>query len=368
MTLQRLDVVDLRNIAKLELEPHPKLNIISGANGSGKTSLLESIYVLSTARSFRSSKIKSLVRDQREKLVVFGCVLHEGVEHRLGVQKSRNGETFIRVDGNTARGASELAKWFPVQVIGPDVYELVSEGPTVRRQFLDWGLFHVEQFFYPAWSRYQKALEQRNALLKQGARNEALYAPWENELVDTANQIDKYREEQLKRISSRIEGEKEALLPDLASRLSIDYEHGFDLNKGLATQLVEERNSEFLPATTLHGPHRADFKIRIDRQTAKEILSRGQTKLLSHALRIAQVRVLNELKRTPVCMLIDDIGAELDKRAQSVFFNMLFQCDAQLFVTTLDADFAKQMSSDCKMFHVEHGVITEISRATTECQ
>ncbi|HET8705948.1 MAG TPA: DNA replication/repair protein RecF [Pseudomonadales bacterium] len=368
MTLLRLEVSNLRNIAKLDIEPHPKLNIIVGANGSGKTSLLESINVLSTARSFRSAKVKSLVKDLSERLVVFGVVEKSGVEHRLGVQKSRSGETLIRVDGATARGAAELAKWFPVQVIGPDIYELVSEGPTVRRQFLDWGLFHVEQFFYPAWSRYQKALEQRNALLKQGVREDSLYLPWESEMIESAAEIDRFRVDQLSRIATKIEAEKVALLPDLAERLSIEYEHGFDLNKTLASQLKDERKSEYLPSSTLHGPHRADFKIKLDRQLAKEILSRGQAKLLSHALRIAQVRLLNEIKGDAVCMLIDDIGAELDKRAQQVFFDLLFQCDAQLFVTTLDTDFAKQMSSDCKLFHVEHGAISEISTATMECQ
>lgn len=368
MTLCRLDIVGLRNIANVTIEPHPKLNIITGDNGSGKTSLLESIYVISTGRSFRSSKVKSLVNDHRDKLVVFASVFKEGVIHSLGVQKDKSGESLIRIDGCSVKAASELARWLPVQIIGPDIYELVSEGPAVRRQFLDWGLFHVEQFFYPAWIRYQKALEQRNALLKQNIRTESLYEPWEVELIQSASVIDKMRSEQLNKIAKKIEANKKELLADLSNKLTIEYYHGFDFEKGLMTEFAEERNQKFLPQTTQHGPHRGDFKIKLDRFLAKEVLSRGQAKLLSHAFRLAQVELLNEIKNTSVCLLIDDIGSELDRRAQSVFFNLLSKCDAQLFVTTLDSDFVKQMSSDSKLFHVEHGTILELSRATMECQ
>ena len=368
MTLCRLDIVDLRNIANATIEPHPKLNIITGDNGSGKTSLLESIYVISTGRSFRSSKVKSLVNDHRDKLVVFASVSKDGIVHSLGVQKDKSGESLIRIDGCSVKAASELARWLPVQIIGPDIYELISEGPTVRRQFLDWGLFHVEQFFYPAWARYQKALDQRNALLRQNIRADSLYEPWELELNQSAIQIDKMRLEQLNRIIQKLEENKKELLPDLSNKLTIEYDHGFDPERGLDAVLLEERNREFLPQTTQHGPHRGDFKIKLDKVPAREVLSRGQAKLLSHAFRIAQVEVLNEIKNTSVCLLIDDIGSELDRRAQAVFFNLLSKCDAQLFVTTLDSDFVKQMSSDSKLFHVEHGTILELSRATMECQ
>ncbi|MBX9714001.1 MAG: DNA replication and repair protein RecF, partial [Pseudomonadaceae bacterium] len=169
MALTRFTVAAVRNLHPATLSPSPRINILSGANGSGKTSLLEAIHLLGLARSFRSSRLLPVIQHEVDECTVFGQVaLAQGGLSSLGISRNRLGELHIRIDGENVRSAAQLAETLPLQLINPDSFRLLEGVPKIRRQFLDWGVFHVEPRFLPAWQRLQKALRQRNSWLRRG--------------------------------------------------------------------------------------------------------------------------------------------------------------------------------------------------------
>ncbi|HEX9706039.1 MAG TPA: DNA replication and repair protein RecF, partial [Steroidobacteraceae bacterium] len=170
-----------RCLAGVELELDPGANLFVGPNASGKTSLLEAAFFLSRGRSFRSRRRAALVAHGHDAFVLTGQSLAAPVPAVLGVRASRAG-TEWHVGGAVAGGIADVAERFAAQVIDPGVHKLLEEGPSRRRRFLDWGVFHVEPRFLPTWRRYHQALRQRNAALKQDGSDEDL-AAWEQELA-----------------------------------------------------------------------------------------------------------------------------------------------------------------------------------------
>ena len=167
MSLTYLKVHDFRAFETVTLEPGPKLNLIIGANGSGKTSLLEAIHVLSLGRSFRSAHTTPLIRYGAKSLQVFARYqnLTSASTNALGIERDRHGYQ-VRIDGQDVSRLSELARVLPVRGITPDIHYGFYQSAKHRRALIDWGLFHVEQRFYPVWLEYRRTLKQRNALLR----------------------------------------------------------------------------------------------------------------------------------------------------------------------------------------------------------
>src|SRR5580692_1877631 len=181
MSLRRVQVTDFRCLQSAELDLDPRFTLISGPNASGKTSLLEAIYVLGRGRSFRTRRLEHLIRLGRERFVVFGEV--DALERRvsLGVEGSNAGIR-AKLGGDRAKSLAELAPLLPVQIIDPEIHRLIEEGPSRRRRFLDWGVFHVEPRFVADWQRYQQALKQRNAALKSRQPRQVITA-WDGDVV-----------------------------------------------------------------------------------------------------------------------------------------------------------------------------------------
>jgi len=179
MSLAEIAVSNLRCVEHAELALHPGHNLIWGGNGSGKTSLLEAIFLLGRGRSFRTRNSERLIGHGKERLVVFGRTAG-ALEQTLGIQVSRAGGTLARIGGTATGSLAELSQAFAVQVIDPGVHKLVEEGGHRRRRWMDWAVFHVEPQFVDTWVRYTRTLRQRNAALKiQPAQASA----WDPELA-----------------------------------------------------------------------------------------------------------------------------------------------------------------------------------------
>ena len=169
MPLKRLSVTGVRNLQPVTLQPSPRINIVYGANGSGKSSLLEAIHLLGLARSFRSTRLQPVIQHGQDACTVFAEVLQiSGITNSLGITRNKQADYQIRIDGQSVRSLAELAETLPLQIINPDSFRLLEGAPKQRRQYLDWGVFHVEHQFLPAWQRLQKSLKQRNSLLRRG--------------------------------------------------------------------------------------------------------------------------------------------------------------------------------------------------------
>jgi DNA replication and repair protein RecF len=358
MSLTRLNVKHVRNIQDTQLEPSQGLNLIVGANASGKTSLLEAIYLLGMGRSFRSVNIRHVITQGTESLIVFGQVLQEGRQISLGVEKYKD-KTRIKVAGEWVKSAALLAQHLPLQLITPDSHKLIEQGPRYRRQYIDWGVFHVEPQFHQIWRRFQRAMKQRNAGLRQGLPTKVLEG-WNQELVFHVEQIDLMRREYLE----DLQGLALATIQQLTDLESVDlsYQCGWkqDLpySDYLNKQLPQDREAGY----TRYGPHRAELSIRVFGMPAAERVSRGQQKLLASALRLAQIQHLRQRRGIDSVLLVDDLPAELDSEHRGRFLEALRQLDTQVFVTATEADLIsnREAWNQRKMFQVDHGRVTEV--------
>ena len=204
MTIRKLTITDVRNVRSASLEPSADVNVFYGQNGSGKTSLLEAIHILGVARSFRTPKVKPVIRAGAEKMTVFGLIDPSNGKQSLPVGVSKgllDDNTLIRVAGETLYSSSELASLLPLLVINPDTFKLLEGSPGIRRNFIDWGVFHVKHdTFLPAWKSMQKALKQRNALLRQGRVSESELLVWNHEFVNAAEQVDILRKAHIEQL------------------------------------------------------------------------------------------------------------------------------------------------------------------------
>ncbi len=360
MSLTRLSVQNLRNISSVDLEPAEHLNIIYGANGSGKTSLLEAISVLSLGRSFRSRKIKSLIQQDSDQLTVFGRLAVDGsADVPLGVRRNREGVGQIKLNGSSVSSASILSEQLPLQIMNGHSFMLLEGSPQVRRQFMDWLVFHVEPGFLAIWKDVQKLLKQRNSVLRRDKIDPLLLAPWDKELSAKTTQLDQLRS----RVFNRFLECFQDLVADFIAieGLKLSYYRGWDREQDYAQALSLgiERDSGL--GYTRVGPHRADIRISIMGQPAAEILSRGQQKLLVSALRIAQGVVFQSLTGRRCVYLIDDLPAELDVNFRAVLAGWLDKLGCQVFVTGVERDVIAQAWPENnskrikKVFHVEQG-------------
>ncbi|WP_150305614.1 DNA replication/repair protein RecF [Pseudomonas saliphila] len=362
MPLKRLAVTGVRNLHPVTLYPSPRINIISGSNGSGKTSLLEAIHILGMARSFRSTKLHPVIQHEQEACTVFAEVaLHSGQLCSMGITRTRQAEYQIRLNGQTARSTAQLAETLPLQVINPDSFKLLEGAPKQRRQYLDWGVFHVEHRFLSAWQRLQKSLKQRNSLLRRGRIERSMISPWDAEFIQAGEQIDGYRQTYLKRLKPAFEQVLAQLidLPDL----KLSYFRGWDKDRALGDVLDTQFERDAQLGHTQAGPQRADLRLRIQGMNAVDVLSRGQQKLVVCALKIAQGYLLRESDKLKDCVfLIDDLPSELDQQHRKALCALLEALECQVFISCVEPEQLSNCWQDATpraMFHVEHGQIMQ---------
>lgn len=359
MSLQRLSVRGVRNLQALELTPSPRVNLLHGANGSGKTSVLEAIHLLGLARSFRSTRLTPVIQHEQDCALVFGEVrLADGRLSQLGIARERGGDYRIRIDGQNARSAAQLAEVLPLQLINPDSFRLLEGAPKIRRQFLDWGVFHVEARFLGAWQRLQTALRQRNSWLRHGRLDIAAQAAWDRELSLASEAIDAYRRTYIQALKPVFERTLAQLveLPEL----TLSYYRGWDRERSLEEVLQAGLLRDQQLGHTQAGPQRADLRLRIGGHNAADILSRGQQKLVVCALRIAQGHLVNQAKHGQCVYLVDDLPSELDEQHRHALCRLLDDLDCQVFITGVDGETLKdgwRTDTPVAMFQVEHGRI-----------
>ena len=369
MALGRLDITNVRNLDATRLRELADTNIFFGNNGSGKTSVLESVFLLGMARSFRSGSLKSLITHGQSQCAVYG-ELQQGedkaVVTSMGVSRDREGGLEARVGAQSVRSAAELAEQLPLQVINAESFNLLIGAPEHRRQFLDWGVFHVEHNFHTHWQRFQRALKQRNSLLRRGRVSVAELEPWNQELCESGELVDQQRAryfEQMERafqtLISRLSGE----LVDLEIR----YRRGWDRNSSLASSLAATVDTDQQQGFTHVGPQRADLKLITSGLNAAEVLSRGQQKQVVCALKLAQGQMLADKRRRACVYLVDDLPAELDKIHCRLVAEMLAELETQVFITCVEseeiADVWPQtdVGTSIQMFHVEQGCIGAVA-------
>ncbi len=285
MSLDSLGIEDFRCIERAELLLHGRCNLISGENASGKTSLLEAIFVLGRGRSFRTARAETLIRSGVLAFQLTAKVRADAVQRPLGLRFSREGME-ARFGGRPVAGLAELATILPAQAIDPEVHRLIEGGPQERRRFLDWGVFHVEPGFVEHWRRYQRALKQRNAALRTGGR--ARRGP---RLGSRAHRSGWHRRGLPRSIPERLgparRGDRQRLL---GHPLEIGLLQGWATERSLEESIDASWDRDRERGLTHAGPHRADVSSDSREPPARDRVSRGQQKLAAAALLLGQLR------------------------------------------------------------------------------
>lgn len=330
MQITRLNIERVRNLKAVALQELQPFNIFYGANGSGKTSILEAIHLLATGRSFRTHIPKHYIQYEAGDAIVFA----QSASERIGMQKMASGEQLIKVNGDTIATQGQLAKLLPLQHIDPQSTDIIDHGAKPRRQLLDWLMFHVEPEFYFAWQYYSRALKQRNSLLKT-RRNLTLadLEPWNKMLSDYGEILHSQRVSIVEQWNRFFQEDVQQLLPGLD--LELEYHAGFHTEQGLLNDLLQQHQRDQERRYTEYGPHRADLRLKTPYGNADDVLSRGQKKLLIMALKLSQIAMLHASNKETV-VLLDDLTAELDLAAQQRLIERLSQLGSQVFMTTLD--------------------------------
>ena len=398
--IERLQISHLRNLTQISLEP-AACNIIIGANGSGKTSLLEAIFLLSRGKSFRHHQPKRYIQHHQNNTTVHAKL---NDSRTLAIQKQADATTILRLNQTTVYNQSILTEQLPTLLIDPSTMDMLEQGSASRRQLLDWLVFHMKQGFHPQWMAYQRLLKQRNSLLKSTRHltqvQLAELKSWDKGLSNHAALIHHYREQVFTEWQPYFAKSILQLLPSYAEQLSLSYNAGYDTSVALDVQLNERLEQDLQLGYTRIGNHRADIHVHwrsnesVNDQTtdhrtaasansiqtklptlkeqAANVLSRGEKKLLITALRLSQLPLLlndeggsdpfnDDLssKATPV-VLLDDITAELDDRAIEILLSTLAQLPCQVFMTSLTDDIlplVNELWSQPNVFHVKQGKI-----------
>ena len=399
--IERLQISHLRNLTHVNLSS-AACNVIIGANGSGKTSLLEAIFLLSRGKSFRHSQPKRYVQHHQPAAIVYAKLIDGST---LAIQKQIDATTILRLNQTTVYNQSILTEQLPTLLIDPSTMDMLEQGSASRRQLLDWLVFHMKQGFHPQWVAYQRLLKQRNSLLKKTRHltqvQLAELKSWDRGLSNHAALIHHYRERIFTEWQPYFSESIVQLLPAYAEQLSLSYNAGYDTNVALDVQLNERLEQDLQLGYTRIGNHRADVhvhwrsneavdmsrehtqtsaplknevstKLPILKEQAANVLSRGEKKLLITALRLSQLPLLlnaesdtrlpsndTKIKATPD-ELLDDITAELDGRAIQILLSALARLPCQVFMTSLTGDIVplvQQLWSEPKVFHVKQGDI-----------
>ena len=340
----------------------PQINLIVGSNGSGKTSLLEAIHYLATARSFRSNQISPLVTHGESESVVFGLITSDnGTETRVGVSRSLAGKREIRVNGETISKASELARLLPVLLLGPETVDLLLGSPQLRRKFLNWGVFHVKPTFSDEWDIANRCLKHRNKLLKGKHQKEEL-AAWTDRLVLASEKIDEYRKEYFQLYVSEF-ARQVGELTEFGENVTCEYVRGWDEQQGLASVYQNTLDVDTRRGFSQYGFHKADIRLKLKGQLATEVCSRGELKMLAWAMVLTQGKIQQQLNGQSVLYLVDDLVSELDLKHRRLLCQNLYAMKGQVMATGIDENEleASWDGRQAEVFHVKQGVLSALS-------
>jgi len=350
MHLTHIRIQTFRNIYHCSVNLAPGFNWWVGPNGAGKTSILEAIYLLSTSRSFRTTQMPRIISQEHTSLSVYAEVQEKtGRDYTVGIERYADGAYQAQLGGERLKKIAPLAKALPIILMQPDSLLLMTGDASYRRQFMDWGVFHVEPSFQLHWSGYQRTLKQRNILLKSPSmHNTDMLSAWDVEFVRHAEALTQARRRYLQNLLP-------FLLPLVKdclhfSEISLLYDQGWPENLSIEEALFQSRAQERARGFTVIGPHRADLGIYLQGAKAREIFSRGQQKLFTYLLLLAQAALFqSQLQKSPI-FLVDDIASELDNENRERILELLAKSGCQSLLTAI----ALSPGAVGTVFHVEH--------------
>ena len=296
----------------------------------------------------------SVIRHHQSLFTLSAESSQDNAHITIGLQRTNAGQTTIRINQKNTRTIAEISSQLPMQFISAESHRLLTDGPKLRRQFLDWGLFYTNPAFFHTWKQFQKLLVQRNAALKAHAPKEEM-SIWNKQFAEVSETLNNFRKQYIVMLSPFFQKMARVLLCEQTIELS--YLPGWDDTQSLQDCLDSSLFKEYQANHTLYGPHRADLLLFANNFPAENNLSQGQLKLCVYALKLAQGLHLQEMTNKAPIFLIDDMPSELDNQKQHLVAKILSHIDAQAFITGIEKTNLSEiyaLHEENKMFHVEH--------------
>ncbi len=367
MYLERLELRDFRNYETLRLDLAAPLTLFCGANGQGKTNILEAVLLLALSRSPRTTRDGDLIRWGATEAVVRGEVRRAARQPvAVAVGLHRSGGKTLRVDGQPRRRLIEVIGEVNAVLFGPDGLRLVSGGPSERRAFLNGCLGQTSRRYLAALANYRAVLRQRNALLKSGLSgrlDEDLLLAFDDRLASEAAVLIADRAARVADLARhaaamhhRLSGAVEALdvayepdvpLPPEASEAA--------LAEAVRARLLQRRAMERRRGVTLCGPHRDDLAVRLNGTDARTFGSQGQQRTAALALKMAELRVVAEAIGEPPLLLLDDVLSELDDQRRVAVLQLVEEADQVLVTAAQLEPFGPRLQQRAEVYHVSGG-------------
>lgn len=350
----------VRNLAETRMEPGPGLNLVVGANGSGKTSLLEACHVLGLGRSFRTHRLGRVAGSDREEFAIAG-ELQDRHYGRSRVAVEWSGQRRSRLNGQWIDGHWEIVRRMPLLAVHAGSFELLTGTPEERRRLLDWGGFYSDGAFAEVWQTWRRAHDQRNAALRQHDAESA--ERFESIAAAAGSRLTAMREHFASRLAATLcDGATAALRRGLNGEIDAGFRRGWPEGETLREAYARSRDSDLERGFGQVGPQKADLDIRLAGRSIREA-SRGEQKRALNALVVAQglVQVSSGPPGLTPVLLLDDAVAEMDELGLGGLMDAVGVLGWQCLATTVDEDWAAGLCKrqpGTQMFHVKHGALT----------
>lgn len=374
MRIDSLDIRRFRNLDHVAIEPTSGFNVLVGANGQGKTNLIESVYLLATLKSFRSFKTSDLIQNQARDAVASAWVDRGGMRREVRVTL-RPGGRKVELNNSTVKRLRDFFGAVNTVAFSPEDIGVLRGSPGERRTFLDRMIFNAQPVFAEEISNYEDALKQRNALLKDEVPNRSLVEVYDAQVIEHGAKVIRRRaqfvrefEEPFARCFDEIFGEsldaRITYKPHVLDRLGVDagewdalFDDELALRETFREGLAKRWKLDSMRGFTTTGPHRDDLDTFLEGETVKTYASQGQHRAFVLALKIAEIRQLHRNFGFYPILLLDDVSSELDRVRNERLFDFLATIDGQVFVTTTDDDYIR-LSIDYARFDVREGTVT----------
>ena len=357
MIVESVELKDYRNYEFLDMNFNEHVNIIYGDNAQGKTNILESIYMCSTSKSHRGSKDREIVRFGEDESDIKLNVLKHGMKYRIDMHLKKNKTKGIAVNGIPIKKAVELFGIINIVFFSPEDLNIIKNGPSERRRFMDMELSQLDKIYLSNLVNYNKVLNQRNKLLKDIAfsPSEQLMQTldiWDMQLVKYGSLIIKGRKSFIEKINT--------IISDIHSRLTggienikVCYVPDVDVND-FEEEVRNSRQKDIKYKVTGKGPHKDDLIFLINDNDVRKYGSQGQQRTAALSLKLSEIELVKlVIKDTPV-LLLDDVLSELDSNRQNFLINSIGDIQTIVTCTGLEEFINNRMNIN-KIFKVTDG-------------
>jgi DNA replication and repair protein RecF len=366
MYLKKIELKNFRNYEEEAVEFHQKVNIITGKNAQGKTNLLESMYIMSLGKSFRTSKDTEMIGFDREFCRAKSISVKDGRELEIEITIGKEGKS-AKINGmKTAKNIDLLENVYMV-VFSPEDLKIVKDEPEKRRKFIDRELCQLKPVYYRNLGRYKKILQQRNSLLKQPEVEEDVIAVWDESLAEYGAKIILERKRFIEKINV-ISREISRSITNGREATEIFYESNVELRDTYEEQkeylkniLIRNLKNDILRRSTSAGPHKDDLKICVEGIDIRHFGSQGQQRTAALSLKLAEIQLIKEETKVSPVLLLDDVMSELDAERQTFLIHSLEE--VQLFITAAElSEEVKKKLPDGDTFLVEKGKVSRLEK------